>query len=80
MPTYEYVCETNGREIAVFHPMSTRLKTWGELCDLAAVDPGTTDHDAPVQRRIGAGITMARNPGELSGYGGSCCGEAGCGD
>ena len=33
MPTYDYLCAENGRVVAVFHGMSTRIATWGELCD-----------------------------------------------
>jgi hypothetical protein len=80
MPTYEYLCPENGRVVAVFHAMSTRIATWGELCDQAAIDAGPTPHDAPVQRQIGAGFAMTRRPGQLSGFGGGCCGEHGCGD
>lgn len=80
LPTYDYYCPENGREVAVFHGMSTRLGTWGELCDLAAIDAGPTRRDAPVQRRIGAGVVMARRPDRLSGFGGGCCGTHGCGD
>ena len=81
MPTYDYVCPENGREVTVFHAMSVRLATWGELCDLAAIDAGRTARDAPVERRIGTGIVLAGRPDQLSSHGpGGCCGVHGCGD
>lgn len=80
MPTYDYYCPENGREVAVFHAMRVRLATWGELCDLASVDVGQTAPDTPVQRRIGTGIVMAQRPDQLAGHGAGCCGLHGCGD
>lgn len=80
MPTYDYHCPQNGREVAVFHAMSMRLETWGELCDVASIDVGETSPSAPVQRQIGTGIALPRRPSQMSGFGGSCCGTHGCGD
>ncbi|MEM7227580.1 MAG: zinc ribbon domain-containing protein [Planctomycetota bacterium] len=80
MPTYDYVCPTNGREVAVFHAMSTRLATWGELCDLASIDVGETARSAPVERQIGTGFVLAKRPDQLAGLDGGCCGVHGCGD
>ena len=79
MPTYDYYCPENSREVSVFHTMSVRIATWGELCDLASIEIGQTAREAPVQRQIGGGIVMARRPDQLSSPG-ACCGVHGCGD
>ncbi|MGB0717267.1 MAG: zinc ribbon domain-containing protein [Phycisphaerae bacterium] len=78
MPTYDYYCSENGREIAVFHAMSVRITTWGELCDWAVIDVGDTARETPVERQIGTGIILTRNDASCSGPG--CCGTNGCGD
>lgn len=52
MPMYEYHCPANEQTIEVEHGMRTRLATWGELCAAAAIDPGPTPIDAPVERLI----------------------------
>ncbi|MEM6750843.1 MAG: zinc ribbon domain-containing protein [Planctomycetota bacterium] len=80
MPTYNYACPQDGRDVAVFHGMSSRLSIWGEVCDLASIDPGATPRDTPVERKIGAGVVMAPRPDPMSGAGGSGCGVHGCGD
>lgn len=80
MPTYDYYCPANGREVSVFHAMSLRLGTWGELCDLASIDIGETEREAPVQRQIGTGIVFPSTPSQLTGFGAGCCGTHGCGD
>lgn len=80
MPTYDYYCPANDRIVSAFHAMSVRPDTWGELCDLASIDTGQTQLDAPVQRQLGTGIVMARRPDQLSDFRGSCCGTHGCGD
>lgn len=80
MPTYDYHCPENGRQITVFHAMSVRLATWGELCDMASVDVGQTARESPVKRQIGAGIVLTRRPDQLSSFGAGCCGLHGCGD
>lgn len=50
MPTYDYRCPANGRVLEVFHGMSERVASWGELCALAGIEPGETDPQAPVER------------------------------
>lgn len=58
MPFYDYYCEKNGRTVEIFHPLKTRLKTWGEVCRTAGIEPGGTPVDTPVVRLI-AGVTPA---------------------
>lgn len=77
MPTYDYYCPANDRELSVFHAMSVRLSTWGELCELAAVDVAGTPHDAPVERRISGGLAPARPSEEPATTG--CCSGSACG-
>jgi len=77
MPTYDYHCPENGREVEVFHAMSVQIATWGELCDLASIDVGQTARESPVQRQIGTGFAMTRNQVSCSGQ--KCCGSKGCG-
>ncbi|MEM9419709.1 MAG: regulator [Planctomycetota bacterium] len=61
--------------------MSVRPDNWGELCEIASIELGETEREAPVQRQLGTGIVMARRPDQLTGFGGgSCCGTDGCGD
>ncbi len=78
MPTYDYYCPENGREVAVFHAMSAQIATWGELCDLASIDVGQTARESPVQKQIGMGIVLMRGP--VSCTGPSCCSNNSCGD
>jgi len=78
MPTYEYVCPENGREVSVFHAMSVRIATWGELCDLASIDVGETDQSSPVERQIGTGFALPPRSDKKLGIGGGCCSGKGC--
>ncbi|QDU70831.1 FmdB family zinc ribbon protein [Mucisphaera calidilacus] len=81
MPVYEYHCPANGKSVEVMHPMSRTVASWGELCDLGEIDPGTTPADAPVERAVTAGMIMASGNDTVSlPMGGGCaCGHGGCG-
>ena len=50
---YQYFCEANGKTIEVRHPAREWISTWGELCERAGVEPGSTDPATPVARLIG---------------------------
>ncbi|BCX89697.1 hypothetical protein MIN45_P2070 [Methylomarinovum tepidoasis] len=80
MPTYDYLCKTNGKVVEVRHPMDKTVRTWGELCQLAGIDPGDTPADAPVERLITGGHVVSsaslKNP-EPCGSG--TCGMPACG-
>ena len=79
MPTYEYLCPENGQEVSVFHAMSTRITTWGELCEAAAIELGRTEPEAPVERLLGTGHVLAPRSGRNLGIGGGgCCSGSGC--
>lgn len=69
MPTYEYKCESNGRVVEVSHKMAEKMKTWGELCKRADINPGKTDLKSPVTKLMSAGFVNT---------GGSSSGEAMC--
>jgi hypothetical protein len=82
MPTYDYFCEANGRKVEVRHRMSEELKNWGQLCDLAHLEPGDTPVDSPVRRLISGGTfissTTRSNP-EPTCSTGACCPGGVCG-
>ena len=54
MPRYEYFCPENQQTVEVDHSMNEKLTTWGELCDRAKIDPGTTALDSPIKKQISA--------------------------
>lgn len=64
MPTYEYLCEANGRVVEVSHKMAEKVKTWGQLCKRAEIAPGKTDPKTPVKKLMSAGFV---NTGSGSG-------------
>ena len=52
MPRYDYLCPDNQQVVEVTHSISLKLKTWGEVCERAAIDLGKTAANAPVERVI----------------------------
>lgn len=81
MPTYDYRCEANGKVLEVKHAMSMEIHNWGELCDLAGIEPGDTPATAPVKRLPTGGNVVSKSslgsaPPCASG---PCCGGGGCG-
>ena len=82
MPSYDYVCEANGRVVEVRHRMSETLSTWGELCDTAGIDAGDTPVTSPVKRlATGGQVVRSSSLGESAppcasggGCGGGMCG------
>ena len=82
MPTYDYYCEANGRKVEVRHKMSEVLRSWGELCARAEIDPGDTPADIPVRRLISGGAVVSSsaltNP-EPACSTGTCCPGGYCG-
>lgn len=79
MPTYEYYCEANGQALEVRHSMGQKLQTWGELCQLAGVDPGDLEASTPVDKLLNAGAVLTNKPMQSPSGGGSCCGGGSCG-
>ncbi|MBQ61083.1 MAG: regulator [Gammaproteobacteria bacterium] len=83
MPTYDYRCVENDRILEVKHGMSHRVSTWGELCEMAGVDPGNTDQITPVVRLANGGnvvrSSVLRNNSAPAGCDpGNCCGGGQC--
>ena len=82
MPTYDYRCDVNDREMEVRHPMSEQMNTWGELCARAGINPGDTPLDSAVRRLATGGNLVGSsslsNP-EPPPSGGGCCGGGTCG-
>lgn len=80
MPAYDYVCAANGEVVEVRHGMNERLETWGELCERAGHDPGSTPADSPVTKQFGGGGNLlvkggAKAPAPAKprgGHGGGC--------
>lgn len=81
MPSYDYHCPDNGQVVEVKHRISELLKTWGEVCDKAGIEPGATPADAPVEKLItGGGIVKSNSMGSMPPCNtGPCCGGGGCG-
>jgi hypothetical protein len=84
MPTYDYLCEANGRVVEVKHRMSDTLSTWGQLCEKTGIEAGDTPADAPVQRLATGGQVVKRSslgdtapPCAAAGCGGGMCGLGG---
>lgn len=80
MPHYEYHCPDNGRTLEVYHGMSDRLQTWGELCAKAECDVGTTPANAAIERVISGGLAMfsSKGGGESLPVAKSCGSGCGC--
>ncbi|MEC9352344.1 MAG: zinc ribbon domain-containing protein [Planctomycetota bacterium] len=82
MPTYDYFCPGNGKTLEVFHTITRKLETWGELCELAGEDAGETLLDSPVERQLGIGTLIESKATPAPGpspSGGGCARPGGCG-
>lgn len=84
MPTYEYHCPENGKTVEVWHRMNHLISSWGELCDLAAIDPGDTQPSSPVNRLISGGQLLRSQsdgcgPSTADGLAGCTPSTCGCG-
>lgn len=70
MPVYEYYCPSNDRHVEVVHGMKENIKTWGELCALAGLEPGDTPAGEPVERLLfPVGVNTPRGDSELKNMG-----------
>jgi predicted nucleic acid-binding Zn ribbon protein len=78
MPTYDYICESNGTHLEVRHKMDEQVSSWGDLCKIAGISPGETPIDAPVKKLITAAAVVKRgslsNPEPVCASGGCCAG------
>lgn len=83
MPTYEYLCEANGRVVEVSHKMAEKVKTWGELCKRAEISLGKTDPKAKVTKLMSAGFVQTGGASESLCESPTCgmgpCGSGMCG-
>ena len=81
MPTYDYHCPANDKVVEVKHRISESVSSWGELCELAGIEPGDTPAETPVEKLItGGGIVKSKSMGsEPPCVSGPCCGGGGCG-
>lgn len=82
MPTYDYRCEADGKVYEVKHRMSESISNWGELCDMAGIEPGDISNDTAVTRlATGGNLVTSSNLGDKAapcGAPGGCAGGA-CG-
>ncbi len=83
MPSYDYRCEANQQVYEVKHALSEKLKTWGELCERAGIEPGDIALDSEVTRLIsGGGVVKSaslKNPEAPPCMTGGGCSGGGCG-
>lgn len=82
MPTYDYYSPVADRTVEVLHSMSTTVKTWGELCERAGIEPGDVPLDSPVERCLPSAApyvsTGAASPRSAAPKAGGC-GHGTCG-
>jgi len=80
MPRYDYHCPANDRTLEVSHPMSHAVRTWGELCTLAEIEPGDTPATSPVEKTLSLAFVggQKRQATPMPGGGMGGCGS-GCG-
>lgn len=76
MPTYDYHCEVNGKVLEVKHRMSEEISTWGQLCELAGIEPGETSASAPVKKLATGGQVV--KSGSLKNSVPPCMSGGGC--
>jgi hypothetical protein len=78
MPTYDYRCTLTDQVVEVRHAMNEEVRTWGELCGCAELEPGDTPADTPVVRLATGGQVVKnralKNPEPPCASGGACCG------
>lgn len=83
MPTYDYRLEETGEIFEVRHSMSIKLSQWGELCELAGVEPGSVAAESPITRVMtAAGVVKSsslKNPEAPPCMTGGGCSGGGCG-
>ncbi|RMH13558.1 MAG: zinc ribbon domain-containing protein [Planctomycetota bacterium] len=73
MPRYEYRCAENDRVVEVEHGMSEELKTWGQVCERAGIDPGGTPRSAGVEKIISLSFVGRSSSSEVCERGEMCC-------
>lgn len=61
VPRYDYYCDENDKTVEVVHRMAVRLTSWGELCEKANIEVGSTDPQAAIRKVITV-APMANTP------------------
>jgi len=83
VPSYDYRCEADQQVYEVKHSISVTLKTWGELCETAGMDPNGIAAETPVTRLIsGGGVVKSsslKNPDAPPCMTGGGCPGGSCG-
>ena len=77
MPTYDYLCEANERIVEVRHGMNESIANWGELCERAEIDMGSTPADSPV-KKLATGGNVVKS-GSMGSGNLPPCASGGCG-
>jgi|TARA_B100001964_G_scaffold11978_2_gene12627 hypothetical protein len=80
VPTYDYRCEENDRVVEVRHGMNHRVLTWGELCEMAGIEPGKTDQITPVSRLANGGNVVRSSVLRNNSAPAGCNPDNSCGD
>lgn len=74
MPIYDYHCAANDRTVQIIHRMSDDVKTWGDACARAEIEPGDTPADSPVNKVLLGANFMRRKAMGSDSTGGSAYG------
>lgn len=70
MPSYDYLCKSNGKVIEATHSINDHISNWGELCFATQHPLGETDLLSPVRKLIRApGIAFPTGNAELKNHG-----------
>ena len=70
MPTYEYLCLANNREVEVIHGIHDQPKTWGALCQLTGMPLGDIPPDSAIQKQVCApSLAFPKTTAELKNLG-----------
>ena len=59
MPLYEYYCAANDITLEVTHSIHLDPTTWGEICEINQIDPGSTEPSETVERMISRVMVQA---------------------
>lgn len=83
MPTYDYRIEATGNVIEAKHTMALTPQNWGELCQLANLDPQGIAPETEITRLLSStGVVKSaalKNPESPPCMSGGGCPSGGCG-
>ncbi|RTE67114.1 zinc ribbon domain-containing protein [Amphritea opalescens] len=66
MPTYDYRCETTGDIYEVRHPMTLKISSWADLCDIGGFNSGTIPLNAAVTKLLNTADMISHTPRQKS--------------